>query len=773
MKSLSKFSLKLLICCGAASLAAQALLIGFSYLTPIRFQAEVFTTVQQDLFFTPASEMRFPVLVQFKKKFTIPSGEWQTVSVAIPRHWASKLRLGFTEYDETLTFRNITLNGQPFNLLNNLHDQTRNIRFCNLAQDTGEITCRIGGERAYMTFPSDETQAALHQTALKRSHVVFFILSLLVSFILYNRYQHKVVLFLSKTYPDWLIIVLFSITFYSYCAMRWYAFLPRLKAVFFTAQWQEFIILIQKQVWAPAVLFAMIALGFTLRNKCYKGLVLLGSFIVLFTEILDSALLYLLNLRFSPEQIVEYGADTLPSIGLFAKSYLSGPAGIYTLLLLGSWSVICIYMWKSHVGKQLKHACIVFALFGLIWYLLPFNLMFNETTQLDDWPRLWLKDKILSAVSGTRPAGSDFQLTYRCQEGLNTQKNIIIIVIESLSPYMSAYFSNGKFENWTPQLDKLAKKYTALKNYRSTGPDTTQSLFGILTGIPAVYFFSESDLYREPKFYQHTLPKAFRRAGYHTVFFTPAAWVYSKDYILKNIGFDQISKDTDPFYDSKKRFIFHSVSDDVLYENVEQWIANYKEPNPYLLVLETATTHNPFVHPKTGEESLQKAFRYADQALADFIEHLKEKKLLDNTVVVITSDHRIPLPLPSQEEMNVLGPDTQALVPMVIIGAPAKVNTEVTTSHIDLWPSLEYLTLPQACFHPYQQNMFSTDKTRSSCTFFLSFEEKHTVFVNCQGKRAKIKVIPLENQIKESEIPSEKQDSVLSFINWIRDNNRY
>jgi len=773
MKVFGKGILKLLICCGAAWLAAHALLIAFSYLTPIHFQAEVFSTQKQFVFFTPAEEMRFPVLIPFRKNFIIQPGQWQTVSVAIPRHWASRLRLGFNEYEDTLTFRNITLNGRPFNLLNTLHDQTRNIRFCNLAEDSSEINCRIGGERAYMTFSPDETQALLHQTALKRWYIAFFILSLLISFILYNRYQHNVLLFLSKKYPDWLIIILFSIALYSYCGMRWYAFQPRLEAVFFSPQWQEFIILIQKHAWAPAALFAAVAFGFTLRNKWGKGLVLMGSFAVLFTEILDSALLYLLNLRFAPEQIFQYGADTLPSVGLFAKSYLSGPAGIYTLLLLASWLVLSIYIWKSHIGKQLKQACNLFALFGLIWYLLPFNLMFNQTTQLDDWPRLWLQDKILLVVSGTRPAQSNFQPTYQCQEGLNGRQNIIIIVIESLSPYMSAYFSDGKLENWTPQLDKLAKKYTALKNYRATGPDTTQSLFGILTGVPAVYFFSEGDLYREPKFFQHTLPKAFHRAGYHTAFFTPAAWVYSKDYILKNVGFDQISKDTDPFYDSKKRFIFHSVSDDVLYENVEQWIENYKQPNPFLLVLETATTHNPFVHPKTGEESVEKAFRYADQALADFIEHLKEKKILDNTVVIITSDHRIPLPVPSRKEINVLGPDTESLVPMVILGAPATTNPKVQASHIDLWPSLEYLALPQACFHPYQHNMFAADKTPLSCTLFLSFTEKNHVLVNCQGKRGKIGLLPLVNQIQDGQIPPEEQDTLLSFINWIRDNNRY
>ena len=768
MKPITKFILKVLICGIVSWFVSGWLLISFSYLHPVYFNAEIYNENQQTLFFTP-SDLHFPSLIKIQRQTTLLPDKWQKVSIPIPRHWASRLHLGFAHPRGTTIFRKVTLHEQPFDLASASHYQMRNVRSCDRDENSGEVSCRVAGERAVITLPPKTVQALF--PALWPWRVIFFIFSFLICLILYKRYQRPIFLFLQKYYPNWLIGILFLLVIYSYCAMRWYTFSARLEAVFFMPSWPQFFLLLQEHAWMLAVFFGTAALAFTLRQKWLKGLLILGSFILLFAEIIDGALLQLLNIRFIPEQIRHYAIDTLLSIGPFVKSYLASPTATYTLILLGSWTVICIYAWKFQIHKQIKYVLYTLAIFGLIWYLLPVAMTPAERMQMQDLPRFWLRSKL--PIKGTSPlTATDFHLNYQCQDGLNSRQHIIIILIESLSSYMSEYFSNGKLENWTPQLDQLARRYTAFTNYRTTNPDTTQALFSIFTGIPAVHFYAENNLYREPKFYYRTLAKTFHQAGYHTAFFTSASWVYSKDEILKRAGFDEISKDTDPFYDAKKRFVFHSVSDDVLYANAEQWMENYKLSNPYLLVLETTTTHNPFIDPKTGEESLENSIRYADQALGDFIKQLKDKNLLDNTLVVITSDHRAMLPL-TAEQSRVFGKTAEASIPFVIIGSPLKTDQHGVFSHTDLAPSLEYLTLPQACWHDFQQNMFAAQTQRTSCTIFCSLIHRHQLQIDCQGQYAQINMYPHFNRLAGGTISPGQKDSLLGFINWIRDNNRY
>ena len=552
--------------------------------------------------------------------------------------------------------------------------------------------------------------------------------------------------------------------------MRAQAFLPRLQAVFFNISWMELLLLFQEQAWAPALLLFSACVAFVVKNKYLKVLALFLGLLLLLLESTDCALLYLLNARFSPEQISIFGPDILANAGPFIKSYLSSVAGIYNIILIVIWLLLGIFSWRYTLNINFKKVILIFAVMGFIWYLVPSALTPAEKLQLRDWPRL--------SLSSTRPHKNNgqtianFNLTYQCQDGLNSQQNIIIILVESLSSYMSDYFAGGKAEKWTPQLDKLARQHVAFTNYRTTNPDTTQALFSILTGLPAIHYYAEDNLYRDLKFYRRSLPKVFHQAGYHTAFFTSASFVFSKDYILERLGFDEISTSIDPFYSGKKRFVFHSVSDDVLYDRVQQWIEDYKQQNPYLLVLETTTSHSPYIDPVSGEKSLEKTIRYADKALGDFIADLAHKKLLDHTLVVITADHRVMLPL-TQQETNIFGPQAEAIVPFVLIGSPLKGKQTGLSTHIDIGPSLEYLTLPQACFHPYQHNIFSPKTIRNSCTLFQSFTEKDTIYVECQDQSAQLCLTQKSDFICKGELPKDTTENLLSFTNWIRDNKRY
>ena len=564
-------------------------------------------------------------------------------------------------------------------------------------------------------------------------------------------------------------IVLSLSLFCSYGLILWNTFSARLASVFVSPQLMFFLFLLQEHFWIISCLLAGIILLSMLSNKYLKGFIVTAVSVLLFTEILDCALVQLLNVRFSPQQIADFGFSFFTFIP-FIKSYLFSKVGLYTVLLTISWTGVCILAWKHKLKKDFCKSLGVICVLGFVWYLLPAAINTADRVQLYDWPRAWFFSR--QSFSEQEKQVEKFNLTYQCQQGLNTKKNIIIVLVESLSAYMSHYFSNGQVNNWTPQLDKLAQKHTAHKHYHATNYETVQSLFSILTGFPTFHYFSPRNLYKDPKFYQRPLPTIFHQAGYHTAFITSASLVYSKGDVLENVHFDEISKSNDPFYNGEKRFVFQSVSDEVLYKRAKHWLNTYHQKKPFLMVLETTTTHAPFADPESGEESLEKAARYADQSLGDFIEYLTEKDFLKNTIVIITADHRSMTPL-SEKETNLFGSTAESHIPLLILGSPLPTIQDTNFSHLDLAPSLEFLALPQACFHSFQKNMFSTEIAGNPCTLYQSSIEQNKVFATCQSQHAKFKLAKTSTYLSDGELSEKEENSLLSFINWIRDNNRH
>ena len=190
------------------------------------------------------------------------------------------------------------------------------------------------------------------------------------------------------------------------------------------------------------------------------------------------------------------------------------------------------------------------------------------------------------------------------------------------------------------------------------------------------------------------------------------------------------------------------------------------------MIVESTTSHSPFVDPVSGDDnSVEKTIRYADQALGNFIDYLQEQNILEDTIVVILSDHRIMLPI-TQTASDLFGEEAESAVPFVILGAPVPMQ-EKAFSHIDLAPSLAFLTLPKACFHQYQNNMFSSEEIDSSCRFFQSFIEKEKVLIHCQNQHLQLALMQDFNIFLKGDIAEKEKKSLLSFIDWIRHDNQY
>lgn len=278
---------------------------------------------------------------------------------------------------------------------------------------------------------------------------------------------------------------------------------------------------------------------------------------------------------------------------------------------------------------------------------------------------------------------------------------IVLVVVESLSNYQSQAF--GGIRDWTPQLDRWASKGRRFAHFLANGKTTEDGLFALLTGRPPLLQSGRKTVYESDlEVSRPTLPHVLEQAGYAAAFMTTGNLAFmQKGAWLERVGFPIISGHDAPFYDGMPRYQFDAPEDAALYGHARQWMQ--AQVQPYLLVLETVSTHQPFFDPVEKKPSIEGAFRYADAALGDFLEQLEREGFFDNGLVIVTGDHRAMVPATVQERQQ-MGENHLSRVPLLLLGASAGIGEESGYfSQQDLLPSLQQLLLPgETCLYPGQ-----------------------------------------------------------------------
>lgn len=733
------------------------------------FRAEHGSFTSLRLLFAPDSEEE--MFEEVYPSGTADENTWQNLRFSLPRYRARSIRLGFSSASDTVFLRNIRIDGKTFPpvLLNDA--DKRNVQTLNppSAEDDA-VSVRIAGKGAYIVLPQEYISPVhpIKWYACFWFYGIWFLLSFMIG-VMYDKLCRILRLGWKRLYPSGLIYGTLAGFFACYGGMKWHAFSLRILGGYFEGSFADFLTLFHMD----GLTLAAFAAGYTFlfgktRANIAKSVVFICLGAVLVVQITDAALVQLLNARFAFGQLAAAGPG-IWSAWPMAFSFFRSPAGMYalgTVFLYVALGGLSLYHMLS---VQARKVLGIWAAFNFMFYfLLPFVLPADERETFKDWPRtVWTAAFRLRGVSA--PAAATFRPEYTCQKGLNGRQNVIIVLVESLSSYMSAHFSG--LNAHTPQLDRLARENLAFTNYSAAGHNTVQGLFNLVTGFPSVYLLTETAVFTDPRFYGRSLPKTFHRAGYHTAFFTSASYVYGKDDILKRAGFDEISNDQDPFYQDKKRFVFHSVSDDVLYARTKKWLQT--PPHiPYLLVLETTTSHAPYTDPVSLKESFPRALRFADKELGDFVSFLQQSGFFNDGLLVITGDHRAMLPL-TPEQTALWGASAEERVPLVVIGKGLKGQVGARASHTDLGPSLAYLTLPEACFHAHQENLLALQKPRRSCTMFQSYVFSKQVWAQCGEDEAVIELGAGNLSALTSLAEPARQAELEAFITWLRDGNRY
>jgi arylsulfatase A-like enzyme len=284
-----------------------------------------------------------------------------------------------------------------------------------------------------------------------------------------------------------------------------------------------------------------------------------------------------------------------------------------------------------------------------------------------------------------------------------TPPNLVFIIVEGLGRDFSG--PGARLGSFTPFLDELAKRSLYFDNFLS-GQGRT---FGVLTTIFGSLPFGENGLAalgeRMPR--HASLLTILKQQGYRLHYYSGSNLEFdNQGAFLKAEGVDHLTSDRD-FAPPHQRAGYWGYADRDLVETAlaRQAADTYQ---PSLSIIQTITMHDPFEFPGreayrarvgqrlaalgiaaganpgyTGQRDIFASILYTDDALRLYFQKAAQLPGYDNTLFIITGDHRLP-DLPMDTRIG------RYHVPLIIYSPLLKAPREIkaVSSQFDIAPSL-------------------------------------------------------------------------------------
>ncbi len=284
-----------------------------------------------------------------------------------------------------------------------------------------------------------------------------------------------------------------------------------------------------------------------------------------------------------------------------------------------------------------------------------------------------------------------------------TPPNLVFIIVEGLGRSFSG--PGARFGSFTPFLDELAGRSLYFENFLA-GQGRT---FGVLPTVFGSLPFGDNGMAalgeRMPR--HASLLSILKEQGYHLRYYSGSNLEFDNQGVfLRREGVESFVSETDykPRY---RRSNYWGYDDRALMETT---IAHQRDDarQPSVRIIQTASTHDPFTFPgkpaylrKVGErlaalgiaESANPAYTaqrevfagilFADDALRLYFEQAAQLPGYDNTIFVVTGDHRLPeLPMDTRIE--------RYHVPLIVFSPKLKAprSIKAVSSQFDIAPAL-------------------------------------------------------------------------------------
>lgn len=351
-------------------------------------------------------------------------------------------------------------------------------------------------------------------------------------------------------------------------------------------------------------------------------------------------------------------------------------------------------------------------------------------------------------------------------QGLGKRPNIILLIVESLSSCHSNFFSG--INNYTPNLDAIAKENLSLTNFFSNGSTTEHGLIALLLGEVPLPNTGPGLQNAFTGYYQKESIATFLNSlGYKTYFLTTGDLRFTnKDKWLSAIGFDVAEGSEEcSFYKDWPRFAFNAAPDEALFAYAIRKISNQKsKEKPYFMVLETVTSHLPLTDPEGHSNTEEAVINYVDRQIGVFYNRLKNSGFFMNGLLIITSDHRIMAPL-SKAERNLYGDSAFARIPMVVSGFNIQGIIEENFQQTDLFSSLKWFVANRYENDPWNGNFLNPQPTTPFSILKHMSNDFDMVYFRCCSEEGYIKLQGDDTSLYRGKIDSEKAKVIIEKIN--------
>jgi phosphoglycerol transferase MdoB-like AlkP superfamily enzyme len=250
---------------------------------------------------------------------------------------------------------------------------------------------------------------------------------------------------------------------------------------------------------------------------------------------------------------------------------------------------------------------------------------------------------------------------HRAFYGAAEGRNLIVIQLESIQNFLIDLEIDGT--PVMPNLSRLAKDHFYFSNmYQQIGQgNTSDSEFLVNTSLYIPPDGAASQKYGDRVL--PGLPRLLKEQGYETMtFHTNDIVFWNRDLLYPALGFDRAY---DVQFFGETDLVAFGASDEVLYAKTLQELKRVAAAGqPFYAMVISMSSHHPYFLPeKKIRMELPEPFKgtlvgrylvaahYADYALGQFIDGLKESGLWDNSLVVIYGDH-FGLPINSLDKKD-------------------------------------------------------------------------------------------------------------------------
>jgi choline-sulfatase len=219
--------------------------------------------------------------------------------------------------------------------------------------------------------------------------------------------------------------------------------------------------------------------------------------------------------------------------------------------------------------------------------------------------------------------------------------NVVVITIDTLrADRLGCY---GFEQARTPRIDALAAEGVRADRAMAAVPITLPSHTTIFTGLnPPAHGVRDNGLYKVPD-EAETLAERLKAEGYRTQAFV-SAWVLHHRFNLDQgfDGYEDVLEDEgDP-----EMFRVPERSGKATMDGVLNWLDTAASPSndsPFFLWVHLFDPHQPYAPPEEDAKASPTLYdgeiASVDRQIGRFIDKLSDKKVLDDTILVLTSDH--------------------------------------------------------------------------------------------------------------------------------------